>query len=1132
MKHDCNALYHSAILAFFMGMTAILPTSCKKESMSPEGEKYPGGGNIVATVTLPSQTKVEYSEVDGTGKASGLKSVWTEDDYFYALTDAGQMFRFDILSGEGTAKAVFTAEAYGITETTRWVAVLGKNISTSSSQLTCSYTGQDGTLPSLGDYDFIAASSVGLSPNFDFADGMRSSYFMRMKLPAGVRYIEYCVAASWQITSSKSDPYYAVTPQYDGHFNNVSMIDLGRASNAGEVCYIAIPAGLNNDYIQYKMKGCIFTFFNEGMTQSNGKVLHADLRGRGGLIGTFDLSAMQLIDRPLKSEAINFGSVMVQIKKDGEGDGETGVNKYNNLNDYVMSTAVSPSWAPFNLGAKQNGSVSTADYYSGTYYSWGEIASRTTFSSSEYTYDGTHTVGQIEGFASTQIGYMRTLGVSGMYANGTMRFQRIAGTKFDAARVQWGSEWRMPRPEEMMMFTGSSLSVEGVSTTASGFQTSDITTDYYGVGRSLRGRKFTKGGQSIFFPYCGRCLGGTKWQTARGFYWTDSRIRATPSNAALTNAPLIAQITPGVVHYGTTTDDQNSGVTQDPYYGFNIRPVLNVPESDYGATSPSIIEDGAELYHGSQISPNSNLYGVVQDIQGNGIAGVTVSDGYSCVSTDVNGVYQMRAASGARTVAVSIPAAYQIPVDASGNVLFYSHIESLPKEQIFTLTPRASIPDRVTVIAVTDEHVSNRNSGVTRFPVAMADVQATVNTLATGLPVGPAGESAGEVIGISMGDQMWDEMNYAQNILDTFRSVERPAAVGGGRLPFFYTIGNHDYDNSKGNDYDCETAYVNAFGPTNYSFDVANVHFIVMDDIIMTSNGADNIIHKEGFTTSQVEWLKADVAKVKNKSDKVVVFCTHAPLNNASAGDTGTQSAVMSQLKNNFKAVHVFSGHNHNAKNNYYAGWTALGGRNITEHTIQALCGYWWKANIAYVTGSPAGYGVYTFDSNDLYAEYNKLVNARAGFQARVYKGNDTYNKNSAWDEMMHGGSRGYKEYTWESPAKGSKYVVRLWDAASTNDPADVWTVNIGSTALTRVATPIKDAAAASYVFNKANKSGDYGDANGTTDQLWYGGSISGGFTCTVTHTLPSGWSATYTTTRNIGTDYEGFAYGSNYDGF
>ena len=189
MKHNRNALYHSAILVFIMGMMLALPTSCKKESLSSKDDKYSNHGNVVATVILPSKTKVEYSEVDGAGKASGLKSVWTEDDYFYALTDGGQMFRFDILSGAGTSKAVFSAEAYGVSETTKWVAVLGKNISTSSSQLTCSYAGQNGTLPSLGDFDFIAASSVGLTPEFNFAAGIRASYFMRMRLPAGVRYI-------------------------------------------------------------------------------------------------------------------------------------------------------------------------------------------------------------------------------------------------------------------------------------------------------------------------------------------------------------------------------------------------------------------------------------------------------------------------------------------------------------------------------------------------------------------------------------------------------------------------------------------------------------------------------------------------------------------------------------------------------------------------------------------------------------------------------------------------------------------------------------------------------------------------------------------------------------------------------
>ena len=41
------------------------------------------------------------------------------------------------------------------------------------------------------------------------------------------------------------------------------------------------------------------------------------------------------------------------------------------------------------------------------------------------------------------------------------------------------------------------------------------------------------------------------------------------------------------------------------------------------------------------IEEGNNLYGVVTDPSGAPVEGIVVSDGFSCVSTDANGVYQM-----------------------------------------------------------------------------------------------------------------------------------------------------------------------------------------------------------------------------------------------------------------------------------------------------------------------------------------------------------------------------------------------------------------------------------------------------------------------------------------------------------
>lgn len=1103
--------------------------SCTKEEKAILDEN--GRVLVTATVRLPEKTKLSYSETDSSGKDEGLKSVWEEGDCFYAVTGDGQSVRFDLFEGAGGNKAKFRAYAYDIGALTAWTAVLGSGAEQSGTDILCKYAGQDGTAANLGRNDYIVCTGSGTSPSFNFSSGTRLSYFLRIKLPAGVRYIEYCTACWWKVNTS------AAAIRHEGHFDTVYEADLGAESAAGDWCYLAIPATQYGSYINEYNKGAILTFMNAARNKSNGRVISSDLSSKGGTVGTFDVSGMELFDRPLPSEAISFGAGTVEMVKYGAVSTTRYTDNYNNLGDYVYRSSVSPEWAPYNLGANVSGASAASDLY-GRYFCWGETAPRTAFANDaeHYLYNGSNTVGSMVEFPSTQIGFFTEHLVSDGSSHGTLKLQRISGTKYDAARVIWGSEWRMPTEEEWYLFTGSSTEVTSTGWAAgttytldTGFETADVTESYYGV--SVRGRKFTKDGQSVFFPYAGIYDTGYRWYGARGFYWSDTRIRATPSNANLSNQPLRVEWSGAdEIFFGKTTGlgtNADSGV----WCGLPVRPVRNAPDMEATATAPAVLED----VEGTALLASSNLYGVIKDTDGNPVPGVAVSDGYDVCTTDANGVYQMNADAAARTVSVTVPSAYEIPLDANHQPAFWKAV-SIPGtgavRKDFTLTARTAVPDRFTIIAMSDVHVQN-STHLSRFTSALEDVQNTVMALGSSIPVGDGG-LAGEVIGIAVGDQLTDNMEMAENVRSAFCGLVN---ASGNTVPVFYVIGNHDYDASYGSDYDCENTFISCFGPTNYSFDIGNAHVIVMDDIIRTgsasgSNGTTRITYSEGFTSEQVDWLRADIARVSGAGSKVVVFCCHAPLNTASGGDSGTQNAVMSALKNNFYNVHVLSGHTHNTKNNLYGGWAAKSGRSIYEHTFQSMSGYWWDADICYTNGSPAGYGVLTFGHDDIIAEYNKVTKESAGFQMRVYNGSSTYNKNSAWDEMMHGGARGYKEYTWDSPATG-KFVVRLWDAGSANDAEDYWTVNLtygGSTVpMSRVSEPIKDAAAASYVFNKIQ--GTYGDANGTTDQIWYsGGSFGTPFTITATHIMKSGWKATYSSTSYVGTDYKGFAYGEHYD--
>ena len=91
-------------------------------------------------------------------------------------------------------------------------------------------------------------------------------------------------------------------------------------------------------------------------------------------------------------------------------------------------------------------------------------------------------------------------------------------------------------------------------------------------------------------------------------------------------------------------------------------PAKTDPKEEQTPVPPQ--EEDGEKIEGTVILPENNGAGFVSDAKtGKGIAGVTVTDGYTCVQTDKNGVYQLKFNSYARVVYVSVPAAYKIPLD-------------------------------------------------------------------------------------------------------------------------------------------------------------------------------------------------------------------------------------------------------------------------------------------------------------------------------------------------------------------------------------------------------------------------------------------------------------------------------------
>jgi hypothetical protein len=207
--------------------------------------------------------------------------------------------------------------------------------------------------------------------------------------------------------------------------------------------------------------------------------------------------------------------------------------------------------------------------------------------------------------------------------------------------------------------------------------------------------------------------------------------------------------------------------------------------------------------------------------------------------------------------------------------------------------------------------------------------------------------------GICVGDLVWDNLPLFANY---------SAAIEKCGLPFFQVIGNHDMDFRKGGDETSDETFKKHFGPTYYSFNRGQVHYVVLDDVYYLGTERE---YKGFITEGQLEWLTKDLAFISK--EKLVVLCSHIPINAVE-----NKQALYDILKD-YK-VHIMTGHTHYNTN--------IIKDNIYEHNHGTVCGAWWTGPIC-GDGTPPGYAIYEVNGTDL-KWYYKSVGKSKDHQVRT----------------------------------------------------------------------------------------------------------------------------------------------------
>jgi hypothetical protein len=437
-----------------------------------------------------------------------------------------------------------------------------------------------------------------------------------------------------------------------------------------------------------------------------------------------------------------------------------------------------------------------------------------------------------------------------------------------------------------------------------------------------------------------------------------------------------------------------------------------------GDSTASTTDDGSASTTTINPAAGMDLYGMISDGNNNPIAGVVVSDGYQCVKTDAKGIYQMKRNAAARFVYYSIPPEYKVNVHSQtdNTADFYSPLSASTKRYDFKLTKLANgAESNFTLIAIGDPQVSNRTSdwyfsadgmkytsaefsNLWRFKnETMADIKSTLSTIST------------PVYGISMGD---DVDTGAYSLQTSVRN-----AIGAANMITYSVIGNHDhYGTTSTYDDIGVKAYESAWGPTNFSFNRGNVHFVVMDDVYFYDK-TDLSAYEGGFSEAQVEWLKQDLSYVPKS--KMVILSYHIPLRNTST--LPHRDDVLSLLSG-YASTALFCGHTH-----YEEVGDITTSLTTTEHVHAAACGAWWKSDIN-TEGTPNGYQVYTINDTKFTNWYYKSTFRPKDYQIRLSEA-----------DCMYGGTAGNTYYDYAdqlSLTANAGYVV-----ANVFDADSKWTV-------------------------------------------------------------------------------------------
>ena len=220
----------------------------------------------------------------------------------------------------------------------------------------------------------------------------------------------------------------------------------------------------------------------------------------------------------------------------------------------------------------------------------------------------------------------------------------------------------------------------------------------------------------------------------------------------------------------------------------------------------------------------------------------------------------------------------------------------------------------------------------------------------------------GVEFGMTMGDIVGDN-------LDLLKPINQAVSKIG--VPWYNVLGNHDVNFQADRDELSDETFERIYGPPNYAFVYGDVHFIVVDNVIMNDPVGDRG-YIGGLRPDQIEFVRNYLKLVSR--DDLIVLTMHIPLVQHERFRESDQKELFSLLSE-FPNTLSISAHSHTQNNTFFHEESSHWIGEVPHHhfNVGTTSGNWWNGlrdendiplNMMR-DGTPNGYSFITFNGTN-----------------------------------------------------------------------------------------------------------------------------------------------------------------------